>query len=230
MSLLENDDLPTINPFHVHVREPCFLGCDPNFKLQVCNEVLWTLRKSSAKEIATCSFNCLWELGFRLADDGEKRVLKSYRPKRHEVPENLLWRWRKRARQERRSQWFTILVSPNEFSSLPWNELRSLREESKRLTEENEQLSSLGYRGKCEGVVRSDETLQQQLTELKSNGKEQQQAHRGRDYSRELKHWRRRRHGRRLVKNGFKFYSRISWVTKPVQSVNLSTNLLKLNM
>ena len=67
MSLLENDDLPTINPFHVHVREPCFLESDPNFKLQVCNEVLWTLRKSSAKEIATCFFNCLWELGFRLA-------------------------------------------------------------------------------------------------------------------------------------------------------------------
>ena len=34
MSLLENDDLPTINPFHVHVREPCFLESDPNFKLQ----------------------------------------------------------------------------------------------------------------------------------------------------------------------------------------------------
>ena len=48
--------------------------------------------------------------------------------------------------------------------------------------------------------------------------------------NRELKHWRRRRHGRRLAKNGLKFYSRISWVTKPVQSANLSTNLLKLNM
>ena len=47
---------------------------------------------------------------------------------------------------------------------------------------------------------------------------------------RELKHWRRRRHGRRLAKNGFKFYSRISLVTKPVQSANLSKNLLKLNM
>ena len=34
MSLLEQDDLPTINALHVHVREPCFLGCDPNFKLQ----------------------------------------------------------------------------------------------------------------------------------------------------------------------------------------------------
>ena len=81
MCLLENDDLPTINPFHVHVREPCFLGCDPNFKLQVSNEVLWTLRKSSAKEIATCFFHCLWELGFRLTDDGEKRVLKIIVPK-----------------------------------------------------------------------------------------------------------------------------------------------------
>ena len=47
---------------------------------------------------------------------------------------------------------------------------------------------------------------------------------------RELKHWRRRRHGRRLAKNGLKFYSRISWVTKPVQSANLSKNLLKVNM
>jgi len=43
MSLLEQDDLPTIIPFYVHVCEPCLLECDINFKLQMCNEVLWTL-------------------------------------------------------------------------------------------------------------------------------------------------------------------------------------------
>ena len=36
--------------------------------------------------------------------------------------------------------------------------------------------------------------------------------------------------GRRLAENGVKFYSRISQVTKPVQSANLAKNLLKLNM
>ena len=106
----------------------------------MCNEVLWTLRKRSAKEIATCFFNCLWELGFRLTDDGEKRVLKIIVPKVTKFQKTYSGVQGKRARQERRSQWFTILVSPNEFSSLPWNELRSLREESKRLAEENEQL------------------------------------------------------------------------------------------
>ena len=112
MSLLENDDLPTINPFHVHVREPCFLGCDPNFKLQVCNEVLWTLRKRSAKEIATCFFNCLWELGFRLTDDSAKRVLKIIVPKVTKFQKTYSGVQGKRARQEKRSQWFTILVTP----------------------------------------------------------------------------------------------------------------------
>jgi len=99
MSLPEQDDLPTINALHVHVCEPCFLGCDPNFKLQVCNEVLWTLRKSSEKEIAISFFNCLWELGFRLTDDGEKRVLKvtKSRSKSHKVPENLLQHSRKKS-------------------------------------------------------------------------------------------------------------------------------------
>ena len=185
MSLLENDDLPTINPFHVHVREPCFLGCDPNFKLQVCNEVLWTLRKSSAKEIATCFFHCLWELGFRLTDDGEKRVLKIIVPKVTKFQKTYSGVQGKRARQERRSQWFTILVSPKEFSSFPWNELRSLRQESKRLAEENEQLRVDIEESERELYDQMEEcqTLQQQLTELKSNGKEQQQAHRGRDYS-----------------------------------------------
>ena len=81
MPPLEQDDLPRINPFYVHVCEPCLLGCDPNFKLQMCNEVLWTLRKSSAKEIAVCFFRCLWELGFTVSDDGEKRVLKIIVPK-----------------------------------------------------------------------------------------------------------------------------------------------------
>ena len=32
------------------------------------------------------------------------------------------------------------------------------------------------------------------------------------------------------LKNGFKFYSRISQVTEPVQSANLSKKPLKLNM
>lgn len=186
MSLLENDDLPTINPFHVHVREPCFLGCDPNFKLQVCNEVLWTLRKRSAKEIAKCFFNCLWELGFKLTDDGEKRVLKVIIPKVSKFQKTYASVQGKSAREERRSQWFTILVSPEEFSSLPWNELRSLRQESKRLAEENEQLRSDIEESARELYDQMEEcqALQQQLTELKStcNGKEQQ-AHRGRDYS-----------------------------------------------
>ena len=47
---------------------------------------------------------------------------------------------------------------------------------------------------------------------------------------RKLKNWRRRRKRRRLAIIWFKFYSRISWVTRPVQSANLSKNLLKLNM
>ena len=186
MSLLENHDLLTINPFHVHVHEPCFLGCNPNFKLQVCNEVLWTLRKSSAKEIAKCFFNCLWELGFKLTDDGEKRVLKVIIPKVSKFQKTYASVQGKSAREERRSQWFTILVSPEEFSSLPWNELRSLRQESKRLAEENEQLRSDIEESARELYDQMEEcqALQQQLTELKStcNGKEQQ-AHRGRDYS-----------------------------------------------
>ena len=76
-----------------------------------------------------------------------------------------------------------MLVSPREFSSLPWNELHSLQQESKHLAEENEQLC---FDIKCQAVIRLDEecqTLQEQLTELKSNGKEQQQAHCGHDYS-----------------------------------------------
>ena len=140
MSFLEKDDLPTINPLHVDVHEPFFLGCDPNFKLQVCNEALWTLKKISAKEIAICFFNCLSELGFRLTDDSEKCVLKIIVPKVTKFQKTYSGIQGKRARQERRSQWFTILVSPKEFSSLPWNELSSLRQESKRLAEENEQL------------------------------------------------------------------------------------------
>ena len=52
------------------------------------------------------------------------------------MPENLPWR----SRKESSSQWFTILVSPKEFSSLPWNELSSLPQESKRPADENEQL------------------------------------------------------------------------------------------
>ena len=184
MSFPEQDDLPTINALHVHVREPCFLGCDPNFKLQVCNEVLWTLRKSSAKEIATSFFSCLWELGFRLTDDGEKRVLKIIVPKVAKFQKTYSGVQEKRARQERRSQWFTILVSPQEFSSLPWNELRSLRQESKRLVEENEQLRLDIEESARELYDQMEEcqTLQQKLVELKRDGKEQQQAHRGRDY------------------------------------------------
>lgn len=152
----------------------------------MCNEVLWTLRKSSAKEIAKCFFNCLWELGFKLTDDGEKRVLKVIIPKVSKFQKTYASVQGKSAREERRSQWFTILVSPEEFSSLPWNELRSLRQESKRLAEENEQLRSDIEESARELYDQMEEcqTLQQQLTELKStcNGKEQQ-AHRGRDYS-----------------------------------------------
>ena len=72
-----------------------------------------------------------------------------------------------------------------EFSSLPWNELRSLRQESKCLAEENEQLRVDIEESASELYEQMEEcqTLQQQLTELKSNGKEQQQAHRSRDYS-----------------------------------------------
>ena len=99
MSLLEQDDLPKINALHVHVREPCFLGCDPNFKLQVCNEVLRTLRKISAKEIAASFFNCLWELGFRLTEDGEKRVLKIMVPKVTKFQKTYSGVQGKRARQ-----------------------------------------------------------------------------------------------------------------------------------
>ena len=102
MSLLEQDDPPTINVLHVHVREPCFLGCDPNFKLQVCNEVLWTLRKSSAKEIAITFLNCLWELGFTLTDDTEKRVLKIIVPKVSKFQKTYSGVQGKKARQERR--------------------------------------------------------------------------------------------------------------------------------
>ena len=176
MSLLENDDLLTINPFHVHVHEPCFLGCNPNFKLQVCNEVLWTLRKSSAKEIAKCFLNCLWELGSRLTDDGKKRVLKIIVPKVTKFQKTYSGVQEKRARHERRSQWFAILVSPKEFSSLPWNELHSLQPESKRLMEENKQLRLDIEEGARElyDQVEECQALQQQLTELKSNGKEQQ--------------------------------------------------------
>lgn len=184
MSLLEQDDHPRINPLHVHVCEPCFLGCDPNFKLQVCNEVLWTLRKSSAKEIAICFFNCLWELGFRLSDDGEKSV-DNYRSKIAKFQKSYSAVQGKIARQEKRGQWFTVLVSPEEFVSFPWNELRSLREESKRLTEENEQLRLDIEESARELYEQMEEcqTVQEQLSELKSNGKEHQQAYRGRHYS-----------------------------------------------
>ena len=132
MSLMEQNDVPTMNPLYVHVREPCFIGCDPNFKLQVCNEVLWTLRKSSAKEIAICFFNCLWELGFRLTENGEKCVLKIIVPKVTKFQKSYSDIQGKRARHEIRGHWFTILVSPQEFSSFPWNKLCSLRQESKR--------------------------------------------------------------------------------------------------
>ena len=115
------------------------MGCDPHFKLQVCNEVLWTLRKSSAKEIAICFCNCLWELGFWLTDDGEKRVLKIVIPKVMKFQKSYSGVQGKRARQERRGQWFTILVSPQEFSSFPQNELHSLQQESKCLAKENDQ-------------------------------------------------------------------------------------------
>ena len=101
MSILKQDDLPTINPLHVHVCEPCFLGCNPNFKLQVCNKVLWTLRKSSLKEIAIRFFNCLWELGFRLTGDGEKQVLKIIVLKVTKFQKNYSGVQGKRARQER---------------------------------------------------------------------------------------------------------------------------------
>ena len=184
MSLLEQNDLQTINPLYVHVREPCFMGCDPNFKLQVCNEVLWTLRKRSAKEIAICSFNCLWELGFRLTDEGEKRVLKIIVPKVTKFQKSYSGVQGKRARQERRGQWFTILVSPQEFSSFPWNELRSLRQESKRLAEENDQLRLDIEESARELYDQMEEcqSLQQELSELRKNDKEQQ-AYRGRHYS-----------------------------------------------
>ena len=46
---------------------------------------------------------------------------------------------------------------------------------------------------------------------------------------RELKHWRWQHHGRRLVKIEFKFTLEFCR-TKPVQSANLSKNLLKLNI
>ena len=103
-------------------------------------QVLLTLRKSSTKEIARCFFNSLWELGFTLSDDGEKRVLKSIVPKTTKFHKSYSGVQGKIARQERRGQWFTILVSPQEFSGFPWDELHSLREESKRPVEENEQL------------------------------------------------------------------------------------------
>ena len=139
MSLLKQNDLPTINPLYEHVRELCFMGCDPISKLQVCNKVEWTLRKSSAKEIAKCLFNCLWELGFRLTDDGEKQVLKIIIMKVTKFQKSYGGVQGKRTRQER-GQWFKILVSSQEFSRFPWNKLCSLREESNCLAEENDQL------------------------------------------------------------------------------------------
>ena len=182
----EEDDLPRINPLHVHVCEPCFLGCDPNFKLQVCNEVLWTLRKYSTKEITRCFFNCLWELGFTLSDDGKKRVLKILVSKVTKFHNNYSGVQGKIARQERRGQWFTILVSPHEFNSFPWNELHSLREERKRLAEENEQLR-LDIEESARELyeeMKEVQTLQQRLSELESNhSKEHEQANRGRHYS-----------------------------------------------
>ena len=47
---------------------------------------------------------------------------------------------------------------------------------------------------------------------------------------RDLKQRRRRRQGRRLEKNEFIFYRRISHMPRPVQYVYRSQNLLKLNM
>ena len=49
-------------------------------------------------------------------------------------------------------------------------------------------------------------------------------------FNRELKQRRRRRLGRRLVKNEFIFYCRISQMPRSVQCVYRSQNLLKLNM
>ena len=56
---------------------------------------------------------------------------------------------------------------------------------------------------------------------------------RGREHlesNRELLQWRRRRRGRRLVKNWFIFYFRISLLCRSVQYANWSETLLKLNM
>jgi len=118
-------------------------------------------------------------------EDGEKHGLKIIIPKVTKFQKTYSDVQGKRARQERRSQWFTILVSPQEFSSLPWNELHSLRQESKCLAEENKQLRlkiKESARELCD-QMEEYQTLQQQLTELKRNSNEQQQAHRGREYS-----------------------------------------------
>ena len=105
-------------------------------------------------------------LGFRLTDDGEKRVLKIIVPKVTKFQKTYPGVQGKRARQERRSQWFTIFFSPKEFSSLTWNELSSLRQESKRLAEENEQLRLDIKESARELYDQMEEchTLQQQLT------------------------------------------------------------------
>jgi len=63
--------------------------------------------------------------------------------------------------------------------------MHSLWQESKRLEEENEQLRLEIEESARELYDQMEEcqTLQQQLTELKRNGNEHQQSHRGREYS-----------------------------------------------
>ena len=81
MTLLEQDDLPRISPFMSTNANLAFWDAIQILSSRCAMKFCWFWGQALQKELAVCFLNCLWELGFTLSDDGEKRVLKIIVPK-----------------------------------------------------------------------------------------------------------------------------------------------------